>query len=73
MTDQLILDKCSSGPRGGHRRGLEYFSQFDEVFVEVDGITIRVREILYVHSKFKTLHNRHIVQFQKYYLYGDYQ
>lgn len=66
MTSDLILAKCSQGIRGGHRRGLEYFSQFDETFVDCgSGITIRIRHIFYVNSKFKTLHIRTITQYDK--------
>lgn len=68
MVDQLLLNKCKTGKRGGHRRGCEYLSQFDEMMI--DGL--RFRFLLYVHSKFLTIHVRTFVQSESHYVWSSF-
>lgn len=72
MTDSQItkqmMDNAHQGKRGGHKRGCEYFSQFDDI--EIEGVTFRF--LLYLHSKFFTWHVRTFVQCQDKYILGHF-
>lgn len=62
------MEKTHQGKRGGHKRGMEYFSQFDDIVI--DGVTIR--SLLYLHSKFFSWHIRTFVQWQDKYVLGHF-
>ena len=57
---KLLLKYCKDSKA---KRGLEYLSQIDYVSLDVGEVNVlSIRQILYVHTQFKTIHNREIVQ-----------
>ena len=57
---KLLLKYCKSS---GTKRGLQYLSQIDYETLDVgESNIIAIRQLLYVHTQFKTIHNREIVQ-----------
>lgn len=61
--DQSTKDLLKYCKKSKAKRGLEYVSQIDSQLLEVESDKpVRVRQALYVHTQFKTIHLRQIVQ-----------
>ncbi len=58
LTTKLLLKYCQKSKA---KRGLEYVSQIDKSEIEIDGTIVNVRQVMYVHTQFKTTHLREMV------------
>lgn len=57
-TTKLLLKYCKKSKA---KRGLEYVSQIDKNLIDCGDIITNVRQVMYVHTQFKTIHLREMI------------
>lgn len=57
-TTKKLLKYCQ---KSKSKRGLEYLSQIDSNTIQLENMVLHIRQVMYVHTQFKTLHLREMI------------